>query len=160
MKNSYKWSFSTSPVRKTYWAYESAQFVRTLLELVVDEQDLPNELILRGWLSLDINSLVPSDPKRPHMSAIFQGHREIFDESASYEESLSRIERFILGIVKGLLQAPGLQGDITFTFGMFCPNVLLRADESVMLDVIRVRHGADIYYRAKPARSRFFKECI
>ena len=136
--SSYEKSFGSSTLRACYWAIESAAFVKSLMMMLVEEEKLPSELDIRGWLFLNVESYEISEVKH---QVLLDGFRCVDDQgsnAALYEEDLSLVPVFILTVVKTVINLPGVRDDLSFVRSVFSMPCLSFVAEDVLLDEIRI----------------------
>ena len=134
---SYEKSFGSSSLRSCYWAIESAFFVKRLLTLLVDEESLPTDLDIRGWLFVDVNSYVVSATKLQALIASFSSDENLTEDVAVYEEDVSRVPNFLLSIVRNVLLLPGICDDLAFVRSVFSSPRLVCVAETDLVAEIR-----------------------
>ena len=127
--NSYRWSFSSCPLRSFHWAYESACFVRAVLLKLVDEGDLPSVTEVRACLELDVDQLRVSGPKLRAMRDEFGAHLGQFAEASTFDDHLASVQSFMF---EEMLSVNGVREEVTFHLSVGCPAVLLQGDVPVL----------------------------
>ena len=120
-------------LRSCYWAGKNAKFVKALLTTLVNEDVLPSDLDVRGWLFLDVERLIVSDVKRQSLLATFHEDESLTGNEALYEEDPVRIPDLLFTVVKQVLLVPGVRDDLSFVLGVFSPTCLSSFDETDLL---------------------------
>ena len=106
--------------------------------MLVEEEKLPSELDIRGWLFLNVESYEISEVKH---QVLLDGFRCVDDQgsnAALYEEDLSLVPVFILTVVKTVINLPGVRDDLSFVRSVFSMPCLSFVAEDVLLDEIRI----------------------
>ena len=130
--NFYRWSFSSSELRTSHWAYESSCFVHSILWYLVEESELPDVVDVRASVCIDLDGLVVSETKLSALREEFVTHMECFECPGMFEENVALVKDFMLMVVVEILGARGMKEDVTFHMSVCCPALLLLGDPDVL----------------------------